>query len=187
MITRLAELESRIERGFAEIGACLQEISDNKLYRESGFHSFKTYCRGRWNMDHKHAYRLMEAARVTQLLSPNHDTLPALEGHARALLGLTGDPDKLNQVWDEVVKTAPNGKITARHIKETRERLTKPKRTVTLDPDEVMGDSCMNTDNMVRAWVVQFKKRATDTGLSDREKEILRELLEATSDDSPAV
>lgn len=84
--------------------------------------------------------------------------------------------------YPELIVVGMTDKLARESVREQR----RPSRRVVLDPDEVMGDSCMNTDAIVRAWVVEFRERAVSTGLSAREKEMLRELLEATSGDRTA-
>jgi len=88
--TRLAELETRIERGlqtFIEVGEALAEIRDQRLYRESHA-TFEAYCRERWGWSRQHAYRQIKAAQMVGTLSPMGDK-PANERQARALLAGT--------------------------------------------------------------------------------------------------
>lgn len=115
----LARCESVIEAGlktFVEVGLALLAIRDQRLYRE-WYGTFEDYCRERWDMGRAHAYRLMDAADVVQNLSPIGDMLPATESQARPLAALA--PDEQREVWREVVQTAPETGITAKHIELT--------------------------------------------------------------------
>lgn len=60
-----------------------------------------------------HAYRLMDAAEVTQNLQSNQlvTSLPVNESQARPLTKL--EPQQQQEVWAKAVETAPNGKVTA--------------------------------------------------------------------------
>lgn len=91
-------------------------------------------------MKRAHAYRLIESARVVENLSPIGDKLdkvqnvynckqiPSTESQARELASL--NPDEQRQVWEKAIETAPDGHITAAHIRETREALIKsPEQT----------------------------------------------------------
>lgn len=111
--TILSELESTIEHGlktFVEVGNALMKIRDGRLYREQ-HDTFEDYCRGRWGIERRRAYQLMEAAQVIDNLDVQNFTHQPNESQARALSGLT--PDQQREVWPLVLETAPNGKPTA--------------------------------------------------------------------------
>lgn len=115
---RLTELESTIGHGlqiFVEVGNALTEIRDGRLYRiESA--TFEDYCRERWGIERRQAYRLIDAARVFNNVSNWTQIPPTNESQARPLASLT--PDQQREVWPLVVETAPNGKPTAAHVQE---------------------------------------------------------------------
>jgi hypothetical protein len=105
--TTLDDLEQVIEKGiaaFIEVGAALTRIREGKLYRET-HGTFEGYCRERWGIARGHAYRLIEATRVSEIVSPMGDTpAPASERVARELAPLKGDPEKLQETWAEVIE-----------------------------------------------------------------------------------
>lgn len=114
--SRLCELEDRIEqraaRYWIEQGNDLQEIRDCRLYRET-HDTFESYCRERWNISRIHAHRLIEGAEVAGLLPIGN--APETESQARELTPVP--KSDVQQVWEKAVETAPNGKITASHIR----------------------------------------------------------------------
>jgi hypothetical protein len=129
---RLTQLEVTIERGlttFVEVGAALAEIRDSRLYREA-HGTFEDYCHQRWQMERRHAYRLMDAATVVANVSNwTHDeapppTVPATESQARPLAKL--EPEQQRAAWKEAVETAPEGKVTAAHVAASVQRITQP-------------------------------------------------------------
>lgn len=125
---RLAELESTIDRGlttFVEVGAALAEIRERRLYRET-HGTFEDYCRERWQMSRSYAHRIIESAQVVANVQtlPIGNTAPATESQARPLAKL--EPEQQREVWREAVETAPEGKVTAKHVSATVERITKP-------------------------------------------------------------
>lgn len=122
---RLVECERVIERGlntFVEVGAALLEIRDNRLYRE-GYPTFEEYCRNRWGFTRMRATQLIGAAEVVQNVNNCLQT-PANEAQARPLVGLPADTQM--QVWQQVVETAPEGKITGAFVQDVVEKITKP-------------------------------------------------------------
>jgi phage N-6-adenine-methyltransferase len=115
--------EAVIARGlktFVEVGEALQAIRDGRLYRAQ-YATFEDYCQGRWNVERRHAYRLMDAAGVVQNVSNWTQTIPATESQARPLTNL--DPDQQREVWQAAVESAPNGRVTAAHVERTKQRI----------------------------------------------------------------
>jgi hypothetical protein len=113
----LVELEATIEKNlksFYEVGFALMQIRDNKLYREN-YITFEHYCKEKWRMSRPRAYQLIAAAEVQDDLSTNVDIS---EGQARPLAKLK-DPEERREVYERAIETAPEGKVTARHIEET--------------------------------------------------------------------
>lgn len=108
-------------RTFVEVGRALAEIRDGKLYKEGGFKTFEAYCRRRWEMGRSRAYQLIDASAFVSNVHFSGQQ-PAGETHVRPLLKLP--ESEREQVWEMAVETAPDGKVTARHVaKLVRDRL----------------------------------------------------------------
>jgi phage N-6-adenine-methyltransferase len=125
---RLLECERVIERGlntFVEVGAALLEIRDSGLYK-GGYRTFEEYCHRRWKMKQSRAYQYMDAAGVVGNLQSSTivELLPANEAQVRPLVSLP--PEQQFQVWQQVVETAPEGKITGAFVQEVVEKTIKP-------------------------------------------------------------
>jgi len=122
---RLEELENVIDAGlktFVDVGNALLEIRDSRLYRE-GWGTFEEYCQDRWEFNSSRARQLISAAEVTRNLeSVTIVTLPATESQARPLTAL--EPEAQRQAWQTAVETAPNGKVTAAHVKSVVDEMT---------------------------------------------------------------
>ncbi len=120
--TRLTELETVIERGlttFVDVGLALLEIRDSRLYRLS--HStFEGYCQQRWGIARRTAYQLMDAAEVVENVR-NCAQIPTNEAQARPLSSLS--PEKQIEAWQQVLETAPQGRITAAHVQAIVDRM----------------------------------------------------------------
>ncbi len=99
-MSRLLHLETIINtnRGcFYNIGTALREVRDGRLYRELLFDTFEAYLKKRWDMSRSHAYRLIEASRVIDNLSPIGDILPENEAQLRPLVQL--EPFDQRRIW----------------------------------------------------------------------------------------
>lgn len=83
------------------------EIRDKGLYRDVlGYQSFEEYCRVKWDMQRAHAYRLIDSAKVLDVLSPTGDTQPTNERQTRPLARL--EPEKQKEAWQKAVETTPD-------------------------------------------------------------------------------
>jgi hypothetical protein len=99
-MSRLLHLETIINTNrscFYNIGRALKEVRDDRLYRELLFDTFEAYLRKRWDMSRAHAYRLIEASRAIDNLSPIGDILPENEAQLRPLVQL--EPFDQRRIW----------------------------------------------------------------------------------------
>jgi len=127
--TKLEECELVIERGLAtfyEVGNALMAIRDDRLYR-AAHGTFEEYCRERWGFERRQAYRLIDAAAVVENLCPMGH-IPATERQAREIARV--EPAQQREVWQAAVETAPEGKITASHIRSVVDNLTRGEQQV---------------------------------------------------------
>lgn len=109
---RLQELESIVENGlqtFYEVGKALDEIREQKLYRES-HKAFDAYCREKWGIAKQTANRFIAAAQVIENLTPMGVKIPANERQVRPLAGLS--PELQLEIWQEALESSPNGMPT---------------------------------------------------------------------------
>jgi len=102
---------------FIEVGQALMTIREKRLYR-IGFKTFEDYCLGKWAIERRHVYRLMDAS--TAVLNVSHGTqiIPQSERQARPLTQL--QPEVQREAWKEVVQQAEqtNQPITAAKVQE---------------------------------------------------------------------
>lgn len=143
---RLAELETVIERGlqtFIEVGNALMEIRNSRLYRQR-YATFEEYCQERWDLRKSRIYQLMDAAEVVENLkssplaelSSGNIPLPVNEAQARPLAKL--EVELQRQAWQRAVETAPEGRITARHV----ETVVRELQAAPVEPDSFVCPRC---------------------------------------------
>jgi len=131
---RKTELEKIITcnfQAFVEVGLALREIRDTKLHRIT-HNTFDDYFKDRWGMDVRRAYQLIDAAIVVENVNncTEIEWIPQNEAQARPLVGL--EPAEQARLWQKAIETAPDGKITAAHVKKTVKGLTVEKVTKTI-------------------------------------------------------
>ena len=116
--SNLFELEQTIQKhlsAFYEVGFALMQIRDNRYYRET-HGTFEEYCKEKWKMSKPYATQMIQAAKVRENLVAIATVLPKTESQARSLTYLS--PEEQRKTWKEVIETAPEGKVTAKHIEK---------------------------------------------------------------------
>jgi hypothetical protein len=123
--------EEVIEKGmstFVEVGQALARIRDGKLYRDT-HGTFAAYVKNRWGYGRDWAYKLIEAAGVTENVYHGIQTRPSLppiltpsERQARELA--KAPPEKQAGIWSEVVEEHGE-EVTAAKVAEAVARSAK--------------------------------------------------------------
>jgi hypothetical protein len=116
------------EKGVFFTGRNLAMINNEKLYKADGFTAFPDYCRARWGMSDKHAYRLIDAALCYDVLA-DHQTdkpwvLPRNESQIRPLIKV--DEKEWVASWEKVMAKFGTTPFTAEDINQ----LLHPEATV---------------------------------------------------------
>jgi hypothetical protein len=117
---RLAACEGVIEGGlvhFFEVGKALLVIRDSRLYRQD-YPTFEDYLARRWDLSRSRGYQLTEASEMSTIVGKAGLQAPTNEGQARELAPLKDQPEKLAEAWREAVETAPDGRVTAKHVRK---------------------------------------------------------------------
>ena len=100
------------------IGRSLGEINRDGLYKTAGFTAFDAYCRERWAMSDKHAYRLINAADCYDMLAGHKGgrgwVLPRNETHIRELLAV--DENERVSTWEKITTEFAGRTFTAEDI-----------------------------------------------------------------------
>ncbi len=132
------QVVSAITEGYVTAGLALQQIRDERLYKTAGYRTFEECCQAEWQMERAHAYRLIDSARVREMLSPIGDILPANEAIARELTPLLPEPEQLKKAWKESRKSAEKRDdqpiITAKHVKAVVKRYRPKEEEEQPDP-----------------------------------------------------
>jgi hypothetical protein len=109
---RLDDLKAVIKRGaktFIEVGNALEEIRDERLYRDE-YDTFEAFCKAEFGFDRTYASRLISSASVTLLPMGNKIEN---ERQARELSKI--EPERREAVLDAVLSSGKS--FTAKAIK----------------------------------------------------------------------
>ena len=116
--------------GKASIGAALVGIRDGRLYR--GTHpTFEAFCKDEFKMPRRHVDRKIAAVQVNSLRPIGSQ--PTSEGAVRPLTTIRDDEGNLDlegiaEAYQEAVETAPEGKVTGKHVQSVVDKRKGKKR-----------------------------------------------------------
>lgn len=157
----LLECEAIIRQGrsvFIQVGHALTRIRESRLYRER-YSTFEEYCLVEWEISDRTARYMRSAADVVDVLQEKQfSTLPATESQARPLTKLPRE--EWAPAWEEVVGTAPNGRVTAGHVTNVVQRRVNR-----------MAGFSTDTEIVAKSKVQSPKSKVIDAGT--REEKIL--------------
>lgn len=121
----LMDHEKGIEHSVGEVGWHLMAIQEGRLYRAAGHATFDDYCLNRWGWRRRHAYQMIDAAKVRQQLEMSTtvhtappEVLPETEWQIRPLTKLRDEPEAARAAWDLAVETAGGAQPTAIEVAE---------------------------------------------------------------------
>ena len=118
-LQELEHEEQEMNAGFARAAGALRRIRDKHLYLAT-HNTFEEYCQQRLGKTLRRANQLIAGAEVSNNL---RTMVPELlrqsipERHIRELVTL--EPELQREVYKQAIDSAPNGKVTAAHIRDT--------------------------------------------------------------------
>jgi len=190
--SELESLETIINKNvgaFYKVGCALAKIRDSRLYRET-YSTFEDYCKDRWDMSHQHADRLIGSSNVIENVTPV-GVKPANERQTRPLTKLK--PEQQQEAWEKVVKTAPEGKITARYVSKVVSEIKKDTtikgvkkneaKAMSINKNELIDEEVKQTFNafyyeIQRAKMEKWKNTSKEAALYL--VELTKDLIEIT-------
>lgn len=109
----------QIRRGMADVRYLLLDFHEREGWRALGYQNWRECAMTEFGYGQSHVYELLEAARTERAIADVSDTsektIPVRQ--LRPLAGL--QPEAKREVWTKAVETAPEGKITAKHVERT--------------------------------------------------------------------
>lgn len=108
------------EGGSFSIGRNLGKISAEGLYKAAGFTEFAVYCKDRWGISDKYAYRLINASKCLDKLTSHETTgtwvLPRNESQIRQVAQLK--EEQWVSSWEKVMAKLGNQPFTAEDVRD---------------------------------------------------------------------
>jgi hypothetical protein len=165
-LKRLEAIISRGKKAFAEVGAALYQIRENKLFRVT-HRTFESYVQEKWGFERRHADRLIDAAEVVENVS--HGTqkqpiLPSSERVARELAKLPAEEQA--EAWEEVIETTavPTAKVVKGVVEKRIEaKADQSRHTANVETPKVAAtESEKRPPKTERQFFVELRKLFDD-------------------------
>ncbi len=177
----LERCEQVIERGiatFVDVGAALNEIQAQRLYRQK-HDSFESYLASRWNFKRAHAYRLISAYRVLETIR-DEDGKDLAESHVRQLVRLP--EGQRAEALRRAKELAGKETRTAKHIQQAVDAMLgkmkkSPSKSTDHDEDNSGGVAAeMSTPTPAPTGGAAAPRESAGTPMP-RDTELVNELL----------
>lgn len=124
VVQLMTEAEARqvadsIRRGMANVGQLLLDFHERDGWAALGYENWRECAMTEFGYGQAYVYKLLEAARVERNIYTivEKPMSPIVEAHLRPLAPL--GPEAQREVWTRAVETAPQGKVTAKHVEKT--------------------------------------------------------------------
>lgn len=103
--------------------AHIRDYGDGILYRRYG--TFEAYCRDRWELKASYTQRLLDAARVVEILPMGKNAVrPSNERQVRPL-SLLAEPGDQREAWLQAIKEAGDRPVTGKIVEASVKNMIK--------------------------------------------------------------
>lgn len=120
------ECVSKINSNLSNIRGLVYDLYYREGWKTLGYKNWRECVATEFGQHQSYLYRQLEAARIEKNISPIGENEEIPESQLRPLTKL--DPDQQREVWKKAVETAPDGKITARHVQKIVNEAMETKR-----------------------------------------------------------
>jgi hypothetical protein len=124
-------LTEEVKADAQRLWAKLLKLYEGGAHIALGYTSWADYCQQEFHMSQGRAYQLLRAARVVECTTVHSlkvtSQVPESEALARELVPLLGNPQAIDEAWNEAVEAAGGGVPTAQTVREiVARKLTEP-------------------------------------------------------------
>lgn len=138
------ECISKIKDGIHSVRALLLDLYERKGWEALGYNSWRSCVVAEFGEAERYLYRQLEAAQAER----NLEICPMGQIPERQLRPLASLlPEQQKEVWEKAVETAPEGKVTAKHVENT---VIEYKHTETHLVSDAMAYSIMAISQLER-------------------------------------
>jgi hypothetical protein len=127
LVRMMTEAEARervkqINNQIGEIGKLLLDMKEREGWKALGYSNWYECAAAEFKISQSRIYQLLDASKTQQEISTICGMAPTRESQLREFSDIE-TPEEKAAVYKAAIETAPNGKLTAKHIREERERI----------------------------------------------------------------
>jgi len=119
------ECIDKINANMNNIRSLVLNLYEGEGWKALGYKSWRECVMVEFKTGQSHIYRMLDAAKTERNISPMGENQEIPERHLRPLSKLP--PAQQKEAWDRAVQTAPQGKVTAKHVENVVQLHTNPK------------------------------------------------------------
>ena len=124
-------------------------LYEGDAHKALGYDSWGAYCSTEFSMASSHAYRLLDAGRIAEMLDSPTGEPPAVESVVRELAPLRAEPEAVREAWDAAVQM--HGKPTAAQVREVVRSAPQPVAVAPEPPgDDTRFSAIENAHQLIR-------------------------------------
>lgn len=144
------ECVDKINSNMNNIRTLILDLYEREGWSALGYQSWRECVTKEFQQNQNYLYRQLEAAQVEKNILPIGKTSERIpESQLRPLVFLRDNPEQQREVWKEAVETAPEGKVTAAHVKAVVDK-------------SIQGDAYEEPEDSDALWnLKRWWKRAT--------------------------
>ncbi len=127
------ECIEKINSNLINTRSLILDLYERKGWEALGYESWRKCVTSEFKDKQTYLYYQLEAAKTERNISTMVEKGTTPERHLRPLSRL--EPPQQKEAWKKAVETAPEGKVTARHVESVVDKIIKKPETVEIDEE----------------------------------------------------
>ena len=136
--TEAKECVNQINANMTNIRGLVLDLYERKGWDALGYGSWRECVVKEFGQGENYLYKQLAAAQAERNLCT---TVQIPERQIRPLTRLNDDPEKQRVAWQKAVETAPEGKVTAAHVRKVVREMVEPPAPRIREQDKIVGPS----------------------------------------------
>jgi hypothetical protein len=159
-----------------DIRPLLIELDERRGWEALGYKSLRECMTKEFKQSQRYLYYQLEAAKTEKNICTRVQITESIpEKHLRPLTSL--EPDEQAEAWKEAVATAPEGKVTAEHVKRTVQEIKEIKDQINRTEKHLKLSPPSNGMQFARMAILDLEKITDDDSERDEALALVEEWI----------
>lgn len=172
------ECVNKINSTLNDTRALILDLYEREGWSALGYKSWNECVSKEFNRDKSTMYKELKAAQTERTLKVAH--APHIPTRQLLSISRVDSPDQQKEAWTKAVETAPEGKVTARHVEKVVTEIVKHPKDPNIDAPEIISEKFMSAfENFLSAVKNEKALKWKTTSKKDALKyvEILKDVI----------